>query len=272
MLNLTATRVLQSQLLAKGFDTGAVDGRVGPKTRAAVARALEALQPATSEDWRRLPQSRQLVLCLQTLCRDAGIDPGALDGWWGPQTEYATGRLKVLQDTGALPEPWRDRIPVPANPHQWPLERMEALTAFYGEPGKNLVLLDLPYPLRLSWDTATRVTRTQCHAKVRDSLGRVLAAVLSHYGAERIRELRLDLYGGGFNLRQKRGGTSMSTHAWGIAFDFDPVRNKLEWNRDRAAFARPEYDAWWQCWEDEGWVSLGRARNFDWMHVQAARV
>ena len=25
-------------------------------------------------------------------------------------------------------------------------------------------------------------------------------------------------------------------------------------------------------WEEEGWISLGRARDFDWMHVQAARL
>ncbi|MDX9767907.1 MAG: M15 family metallopeptidase, partial [Ectothiorhodospiraceae bacterium] len=271
-MNLTTTRILQTQLLARGHAVGAVDGRIGPVTRAAIVAALEALSPATKDDWRRWPRKRRAVLCLQALCLDAGIDPGALDGWWGPQTEYAAGQLAVLQQTGARPEPWRDRIVTPANPNHWPLEHEADLRAFYGEPGQHLAMLDLPYPLHLSWHTATRVTRTQCHTRVRDSLGRVLSAVLAHYGAERIHALRLDLYGGGFNLREKRGGSTLSTHAWGIAFDFDPTRNKLPWGRDRAAFARPEYDAWWRCWEDEGWVSLGRARNFDWMHVQAARV
>ena len=121
-------------------------------------------------------------------------------------------------------------------------------------------------------DTAAVTNRTRCNAKVKDSLERVLQQVLAHYGPDRIRELRLDLYGGGFAMRDKRGGTTMSTHAWGIAFDFDPDHNKLKWNRDRATLARPEYDAWWHCWEAEGWVSLGRTRNYDWMHVQAARV
>jgi hypothetical protein len=159
-----------------------------------------------------------------------------------------------------------------ANPNVWPLEREVELIAFYGKPGTNLVMLDLPYPLHLSWDLRSVVTRTQCNAKVKDSLERVLGQVLAHYGIQRIGSLRLDLFGGGFNLRKKRGSTNMSTHAWGIAFDFDPDHNQLKWTRDRASFARPEYDAWWRCWEDEGWVSLGRAKNFDWMHVQAARV
>ncbi|MCH7410937.1 hypothetical protein MM239_16125 [Belliella sp. DSM 111904] len=59
-------------------------------------------------------------------------------------------------------------------------------------------------------------------------------------------------------------------HSWGIAIDFDPSNNQLKWGRDMATFAGPEYHAWWDIWESEGWVSLGRLRNFDWMHVQAA--
>lgn len=62
------------------------------------------------------------------------------------------------------------------------------------------------------------------------------------------------------------------THAWGLAIDWDPAHNKLKWGRDRARLARPEYDTWWRLWEEEGWVSLGRTRNFDWMHVQAVKL
>ncbi len=36
-------------------------------------------------------------------------------------------------------------------------------------------------------------------------------------------------------------------------------------------FAKAEYDAWWELWEKEGWINLGRTRNYDWMHVQATR-
>ncbi len=111
-----------------------------------------------------------------------------------------------------------------------------------------------------------------CHERVHDSLYRVLDRVLDHYGLEEIQRLRLDLWGGCLNVRKKRGGTTSSMHSWGIAVDYDPLRNKLPWGRTRAAFAKPDYDRWWQLWEEEGWVSLGRTRNFDWMHIQASKL
>ena len=268
-MKVTALRTLQTAL---GFTGAAVDGLYGEATRNAVAAALQGFNPNATGDWRTWPNEHQAVLCLQVYCQSAGFAPGDLDGLWGPQTDHVAGQLAYLQSKGQPASPWRIET-VPANPNTWPLERQDDLVAFYGEAGEaNLVTINLPYPLRLSWETATVVHRTRCHAKVKDSLARVLANVLAAYGLQRIQELRLDLFGGGFNLREKRGGSSLSTHAWGIAFDFDPDRNQLKWTRDRASFAKPEYDDWWKCWEDEGWVSLGRTRNYDWMHVQAARV
>jgi len=269
-MNVTPLRTLQTAL---GFTANEVDGKYGETTGNAVAAALARFNPTTEGDWRTWPEQRRALLCLQVFCRKAGFNPGDQDGLWGPQTDYASGQLAHLQANGQPPAPWRDEQGVPANPNVWPLERGADLTAFYGQPGEgNLVSIDLPYPMRLSWEPKTVVTRTRCNAKVKDSLGRVLRQVLAHYGLARVQALRLDLFGGGYNLRDKRGGSSLSTHAWGIAFDFDPDRNQLKWTRDRASFARPEYDPWWRCWEDEGWVSLGRTRNYDWMHVQAARV
>lgn len=171
-----------------------------------------------------------------------------------------------------MPPCWRDGSE-PPNPNGWPRDDLQALEAFYGPPGaERLVRIEPPYPHRLAWDPRKTVRHFLCHRKVKDSLERVLERVLNHYGREGIRELRLDLWGGCFNERKIRGGTRWSTHAWGIALDYDPARNRFKWGWDRAAFARPEYDAWWQCWEAEGWISMGRQRNFDWMHVQAARL
>lgn len=229
-------------------------------------------QLAEAVGWHSWPAPRQALLCLQLCCRQAGLNPGKLDGWWGPQTAYASEQLAGVQQQGKVPPAWRDSFTTPGNPNQWPLDRDAELRAFYGEPGANLVKLSLPYPLRLAWDLSATVLSTQCHQKVAASMQNVLAQVLQYYGFEALQQLRLDLYGGGFNLRAKRGGSSLSTHSWGIAFDFDPEHNQLKWDSSKAGLARPEYDYWWQCWENEGWVSLGRSRNYDWMHVQAARL
>jgi hypothetical protein len=126
--------------------------------------------------------------------------------------------------------------------------------------------------MRLAWETRTIVKATSCHEKIHDAALRVLTRVLDHYDADKVRQLGLDLFGGCLNVRKMRGGSAWSMHSWGIAFDFDPDRNQLKWGRDRAAFAGPEYQKWWELWEEEGAVSLGRARNFDWMHVQFARL
>lgn len=271
-----ALRIAQRELGERGFTPGPVDGHLGPRTAAALERALDVrrddLAPEHVGGILGTSRRRKMTAWIQLLAADAGIDSGPVDGYWGPQTEHAFGELAHLDEFGELPEPWRDRAEPRANPNGWPPESRAELEAFYGSPGDPpLAYVDAPYPLRLSWDLRKSASRVGCHERVAASLQRVLQAVLDDYGPERIRELRLDRYGGCFQARRKRGGTSWSTHAWGIALDFDPDRNKLRWGRDRAAFARPEYDRWWQHWEREGWISLGRVANFDWMHVQAAR-
>ncbi|MCB9232050.1 MAG: M15 family peptidase [Bacteroidia bacterium] len=216
-------------------------------------------------------RERKLVAFIQLLAKDQKIETGAIDGLWGPMTDFAYGSLVYLEEHGKLPDPWRDIPPNPANPNGWPVEKEADLVKFYGEVGTHLTSVDVPYTLKINWDVGQKVNRFTCHEKVASSVVRVLTKVKNHYGVERIAQLHLDLWGGCYNKRKKRGGTQWSTHAWGIAIDFDTERNKLEWGRDQAAFARPEYDRWWEFWEEEGWVSLGRVANYDWMHVQAAR-
>lgn len=200
------------------------------------------------------------------------VDAGPVDGFWGPQTQYAFELLQHRENYGDWPPLWRDWTIPPNNTNQWPPEDEAALTAFYGPPCNEsaLVTVNLHYTMRLAWDLNTSLNRIRCHSKVADSVLRVLTAVQQHYGNQQLRELRLDRFGGCYNPRRKRGGSAWSTHAWGIALDFDPDRNQLSWGRDRASLARPEYERWWQLWEAEGWISLGRKANYDWMHVQAA--
>ena len=109
-----------------------------------------------------------------------------------------------------------------------------------------------------------------CHEKVKDSLGRIFTAVLKEYGAEKIAKLDLDKFGGCLNVRKMRGGSSWSIHSWGAAVDLSPDKNALKMGRDEAQFAKKIYDPFWKIVEGEGWTSLGRAKNYDFMHFQAS--
>jgi hypothetical protein len=118
--------------------------------------------------------------------------------------------------------------------------------AKYGKPnqqGSYLTTIQLPYPMRLAWDTDTIVTKMRCHKLVADDFLKVFADILACYGLEKIKELGIDLFGGCFSFRQMRGGTDYSRHSWGIAIDLDPQRNLLHETSKTARFARPEYQA-----------------------------
>jgi hypothetical protein len=271
-METAAVLVIQKCLVKEGINPGPIDGDFGDLTSGAVGKALTKRTPPLPGDWQGWPASRQAVAYLQQLCQESGIDSGDIDGFWGPQTDYAFGALTHLLETGVLPPPWRDDTPLNVNPNGWPPQNEPALNEFYGKVGTNQVSLALPYPHRVSWDLSETITSYQCNAKVRDSAKRVLQRVFEHYGIEKIKELRLDRWGGCLNVRQMRGGTHYSMHSWGIAIDYDPDNNQLTWGRDHASFARPDYAAWWRFWEEEGWTSLGRSKNYDWMHVQATRL
>jgi len=228
--------------------------------------ALSGIDPGWSE-------KRKIIAAIQVYADRNGISVKPIDGFWGPITEEAYNQLRtIIFPDEKSPVVWRPEEVADVNPNSWPKQYTGEFDDFYGNPGDHLVGVSLPYDHRLSWQPEKKVRSFQCHAKVAESITKVLGQVLSHYGEEEIRRLKLDVWGGCFNIRPIRGGTKPSMHSWGIAIDYDPNRNKLNWGADRAAFAGEEYKKWWELWEAEGWVSLGRSRNFDWMHIQAARI
>lgn len=141
----------------------------------------------------------------------------------------------------------------------------------YGQPnerGTYLTTINLPYPMRIAWDLDTKVTRMRCHKDVSKAFLAVFNELLATYGYERIVELGIDLYGGCFDFRKMRGGSSWSKHAWGIAIDLDPERNTLKKTSKTARFARPEYKQMIDIFEKHGFISLGKEKNYDWMHFE----
>lgn len=152
----------------------------------------------------------------------------------------------------------------------WP--RQSQCRAFYGAPGQNHARLDLPFPMKLAWDKRTIIRSFTINTRCLESARRAFDAIAKAYTPEELAIIGLDIFGGCYNNRPMRGGTTLSMHAYACAIDFDPERNQLKWGRERARLAKRDCDAFWNAWEKEGWVSLGRARDFDWMHVQAARL
>ena len=166
-----------------------------------------------------------------------------------------------------------DRLGIRQPEHSWPSqEEVRSGKSVFGRAGdeSNMTSIKLPYIMRLAWETNTTVSTMRCHKLVAEPLVRIFQATLDHYGMEKIRELGLDLYGGCINNRSIIGGKATSMHAWGIAVDMDPDRNGLNIPAPKAVLSGPEYAAFWRFVEAEGAVSLGRSRDYDWMHFQFA--
>jgi hypothetical protein len=146
------------------------------------------------------------------------------------------------------------------------------LIAKYGKPNVTgegyLVTINLPYPMRLAWDLDTQVHKMRCHKLVADKFLAVFNELMRVYGYKKIVELGIDKFGGCFNFRKMRGGNDWSTHSWAVAIDLDPGRNKLKETSKTARFARPEYKAMIDVFYKHGFISLGREKNYDWMHFQ----
>lgn len=143
----------------------------------------------------------------------------------------------------------------------------------YGKANRTgagyLVTIKLPYPMRLAWDTSKSITSIQCHKEVAAELLAIFNEILKTYGYAKIKELGIDLYGGCFNYRYNTNNSSeLSIHSWALALDLDPDRNKNKETSKTARFARPEYKPMIDIFYKHGWESLGRERNYDWMHFQ----
>jgi hypothetical protein len=146
------------------------------------------------------------------------------------------------------------------------------IIAKYGTPDDDgsdyLVTINLPYPMRLAWDTKTVVTKMRCHTLAASKFLAVFNELLTTYGIDEIKRLGIDLFGGCFSFRKMRGGNDYSRHCWAIAIDLDPSRNTLKQSSKTAQFAKPEYKKMVDIFYKHGFVSYGRERNWDWMHFE----
>lgn len=142
----------------------------------------------------------------------------------------------------------------------------------FGTPnqeGTYLVTIPLPFPMRIAWDLTHSVHSIRCHTKVAAQLTTIFKQLLDAYGLQKIQELGIDIFGGCFAYRKKRGGSVWSSHAFGIAIDLDPIRNGYKTPWTQANFSKPEYAKMIALFEANKFASLGKLRGFDGMHFEA---
>ncbi len=255
-----------------------------PKISKVAAKAFKLMKGSSPE----------FIKKIQGALKGLGLYKGVVDGLYGDLSLAAVRnfqRIHRLKQDGVVgPITWKELFPDlipdreikvkppapiihPATPpgfkSPWP--RQQDVGDFYGTMGANLVMMELPYPMKLAWNKRTIIHKFSIHKKVMNSAFECLAEIEMAYGKD-IPKLGLDIFGGCLNVRKMRGGTNWSMHSWAIAIDFDPENNLLQEDHTKARFAKPEYIPFWEIWERHGWLSLGRTRDYDWMHVQAAQL
>jgi hypothetical protein len=190
--------------------------------------------------------NKQEIIALQI---NIGTTP---DGIWGDVSTAACKRhLRALMPT----------------PHPWPNPDAASLRAFYGEAGDESQLIPIAFPFPMFYG-GKRVTSTRVHKKCAASLLRVLTDIGTRYhGDKDIMEEATD-YGGVFNNRNKRGGSSKSLHAYGAAIDLDADDNTF---RDEWPAQADMPIEIMECFAREGWKSAGAFWGYDSMHFEATR-
>lgn len=159
-----------------------------------------------------------------------------------------------------------------ATSKSWPTQaQVRSGKSIFGKAGdeSNLVSIVTPYTL---YYCGKPVKTIRVHKLIADDVKAALKEILAHYGLAEIKRLGLDQYSGSYNYRKSTNGKSMSMHAWGIALDFAADKNTYKMKKPQASLSHPDCNKWWEIWEKHGAVSLGRQCNYDWMHLQFAKL
>ena len=104
---------------------------------------------------------------------------------------------------------------------------IEEIIECYGDPKEkgwfddNMIVCRLPFSLRQSWN-GVRVDRFHVHRLVEPAMKDAILEIEAYAGIIFLRRHDLDMWGGIYNDRNRRGSNTPSTHSWGIAIDYCP--------------------------------------------------
>jgi len=128
----------------------------------------------------------------------------------------------------------------------------------YGDPTKenNMILWDIPTEL----EVGVIPKRLYCNKDLVEPLSRAFRALIS---TGKVSELKT--WDGCFNIRKKRGLSSMSLHSWGIAIDVNAAWNGL----GKEPVLSSEFV---KCFTDNGFDWGGTWKRKDGMHFQLSKI
>ena len=170
------------------------------------------------------------------------------DGVWGPKSKAAC--INYLRDLMPKVSPW-------------PEQDTLSMTRFFGRAGDELNLTSMDVDgLGVKYD-GKLVKTIRCNVKVAESLSRILEAIANSHSA-----YVLGKYGGCFNFRKMRGGSSLSVHSWGAAIDLDPDSNGNNQAWPTSSTMPLEV---MEIFAREGWIPAGAFWGRDAMHFQATK-
>lgn len=194
------------------------------------------------------------------------------------QLTAARETIAAMPDPATTPAPVEPVPPVVVPPEtiRLPREGADSLNRFYGTAnrrGSDLIWFSFPLSnIRLYSRTGANLSDRngdgfddhRCHKAIAARLQAAYREILQTLGVERFMREGWHVYSGCFNYRTKRGGSSLSTHSWGIAVDINSAENPFL--ATKTTFSDEAID----IMEKHGFLSGGRAWGKDWMHFQAA--
>lgn len=261
-------REIQIAMAAAGFYRGGIDGDLGPKSVA----ARDAILKTTPVNTARWSKKRKWVAAVQSALRDLKYDPGIVDGYYGHNTREALNTLLHKLATGRQEVVEREPVGIVGSSDKIPHQRDRH--KFYGDPEtevpNRLVIVELPFYLRIDWNLRQKTNRITVHQLCGPSIEAAVTETYRFYGEDEWRRLGLDRYAGGYNKRKMRGSNSWSTHASGCAVDFYAQPNGLRTRCPDALFCRPEYKNFLDIMQDHEWFPAIRLWGADAMHFQRA--
>ena len=109
-----------------------------------------------------------------------------------------------------------------------PKEVSKKPSIVYGSVDKiELVKVRSPILLTIAWNTNLHARTLTVNKIVAEAIIASLNELNGMFSQQELDDSGIKLYGGCYNKRRVRGGTTWSSHSWGTSFDFNPLGNRM---------------------------------------------